>query len=69
MSSCMLFIYNLFKFWLLTVGFSDQAVGPGPVHAVYEQVLKILTEEPLMWKLHHNGTFTWNVCPIPTTLL
>ena len=22
-----------------------------------------------MWKLHHNGTFTWNVCPIPTTLL
>ena len=67
LSSCTLFTYILF--WLLTADFSDQAVGPGPARAVYEQALKILTEEPSMWKPHYNETFTWNVRPIPTTPL
>ena len=62
-------IYIYILFWLLTADFSDQSVGPGPVHAVYERALKILTEEPSMWKPHYNGTFTWNVRPIPTTPL
>lgn len=59
----------MFFFWLLTADFSDQSVGPGPVRAVYERALKILTDERSMWKPHCNGTVTWNVRPIPTTPL